>query len=47
MPRCADCGHPLTAYCAACRGRKGGQSTSPAKVRASKRNQKKRWRNDR
>jgi hypothetical protein len=36
--KCQDCGHVgLIAYCPACRGRSGGKSKSPKKVKASRR----------
>ena len=40
MPRttCAACGHPLTSFCPRCRGRRGGQVSSPAKTKAVQRN---------
>ncbi len=37
-PVCPVCGHALTAYCPACRGRAGGTVTSPAKARAARKN---------
>jgi len=36
--RCSTCGHPLTAFCARCRGRVGGRATSPRKTRAARKN---------
>jgi len=35
-PTCEVCGQPLRTYCPSCRGRQGGASKSPAKVRASR-----------
>lgn len=36
--KCQECGHVgLIAYCPACRGRSGGKSKSPKKVKASRR----------
>ena len=37
---CPVCGHRLTMFCAACRGRAGGKRTSPTKTRAARRNAK-------
>jgi uncharacterized Zn finger protein (UPF0148 family) len=35
---CTDCGHVLTTFCPACRGRRGGQQSSPKKTRAVRKN---------
>lgn len=41
MTVCAVCGHPLTHFCAHCRGAKGGARKSRRKARASARNGRK------
>lgn len=34
---CRECGHAFTTFCPSCRGRKGGATTTPKRIRAAKR----------